>query len=317
MKYFFTQKISWNNINKFPHTTFKWAGLDNTEILTHFAPADTYIGQCNVGEIVRSVHNNKDKAYSSKSIFLYGNGDGGGGPLATMIKRLEILSNVEGLPAQVQNCDPGEFYKELDATSHDLVRWKGELYFELHRGTYTSHGLIKKGNRKSEILLREVEFLSTLALANPHKNSSSFTYPKAELDRLWKLVLLNQFHDVLPGSSIKMVYDDAAAFYKDIEKSGNKLKADALKALLGSMAGKEKATSQAIAIVNTTSWPIDATLVEVNLSELTPGAQLYGASTWQQFGSSNHALVYVDNVGSGSVQTFALGNKPAGFVPVT
>ncbi|KAI9329640.1 galactose mutarotase-like domain-containing protein [Obelidium mucronatum] len=293
MKYFFTQKISWNNINKFPHTTFKWAGLDNSEVLTHFAAADTYVGQCNVGEIVRSVHNNKDKAYSNKSIYLYGNGDGGGGPLAHMIDRLEILSAVEGLPATVKNCDPAVFYEELEATSRDLNRWKGELYFELHRGTYTSHGLIKKYNRKSENLLREVEFLSTLALANPHKSGNvNFAYPKEELDRLWKLVLLNQFHDVLPGSSIKLVYDDAIRFYEDVEKTGTKLKEDALKALMGSMAAaKGHGTSQAVAVINTTSWPLTA-VVEVDMAQLTAGAELYGASTWQQFSKGGQALVY-------------------------
>ncbi|KAJ3203953.1 Alpha-mannosidase 2C1 [Entophlyctis luteolus] len=248
MKYFFTQKISWNNINRFPNTTFMWAGLDNSEVLTHFAPADTYVGQCNVSEIVRSVHNNKDKVYSNKSIFLYGNGDGGGGPLAEMIERLDILKEVEGLPATVKNGDPAEFYKELEVSSRDLTRWKGELYFELHRGTYTSHGIIKKYNRSSENVMREVEFLSTLALANPHSKQRNYAYPKAEIDRLWKLVLLNQFHDVLPGSSIKMVYDDAVAYYRDVEASAAKLKQDALGMLLGGLA-KAQSTKQGTGVL--------------------------------------------------------------------
>ncbi|KAJ3376940.1 Glycoside hydrolase, 38 vacuolar alpha mannosidase, partial [Entophlyctis sp. JEL0112] len=248
MKYFFTQKISWNNINRFPNTTFMWAGLDNSEVLTHFAPADTYVGQCNVSEIVRSVHDNKDKVYSNKSIFLYGNGDGGGGPLAEMIERLDILKEVEGLPATVKNGDPAEFYKELEVSSRDLTRWKGELYFELHRGTYTSHGIIKKYNRSSENVMREVEFLSTLALANPHSKQRNYAYPKAEIDRLWKLVLLNQFHDVLPGSSIKMVYDDAVAYYRDVEASAAKLKQDALGMLLGGLA-RAQSTKQGTGVL--------------------------------------------------------------------
>ncbi|KAJ3260214.1 Alpha-mannosidase 2C1 [Chytriomyces hyalinus] len=320
MPYFFTQKISWNNINRFPHTTFKWAGLDNSEILTHFAPADTYVGQCNVGDFVRSVHNNKDKVYSNKSIFLYGNGDGGGGPLLEMLTKLETLKDLEGLPGKVEDGDPSKFYEDLEATSHGLVRWKGELYFELHRGTYTSHGLIKKYNRQSENLMREIEFLSTLALANPHKSKTSkanaFVYPKAEIDRLWKLVLLCQFHDVLPGSSIKMVYDDALVHYKDVEASGKKLKDEALKAF---MAGIESGNNhaQAVTVINTTSWPVDAAVVEVNPSDLTAGAELYGTATWQQFSRDGKALVYVNNVSTGSVRSFALGNKPADFVPVT
>ncbi|KAJ3071872.1 Alpha-mannosidase 2C1 [Podochytrium sp. JEL0797] len=316
MKYFFTQKISWNSINRFPHTTFMWAGLDNSELLTHFSPAETYIGQCNVAEVVKSVHNHQDKAYTNKSIYLYGNGDGGGGPLASMIDRLALLSHVEGLPATVKNSNPSEFYKDLEATSHGLNRWKGELYFELHRGTYTTHGLIKKYNRTSEILLRQVEYLSTLALANPRSQSSGFAYPKAELDRLWKLVLLNQFHDVLPGSSLKLVYDDAIRFYEDVKTTGGRLRAEALNALMGGLK-TERAGSQAVAVINTTSWPIDATVIEVNMADLTPGAELLGGSTWQQFSKSGKALVYVDQVNTVSVKSFALGNKPAGFVPVT
>ncbi|KAI8620662.1 galactose mutarotase-like domain-containing protein [Chytriomyces sp. MP71] len=315
MPYFFTQKISWNNINRFPHTTFMWAGLDNSEVLTHFAPADTYVGQCNVGDFVRSVHNNKDKVYSNKSIFLYGNGDGGGGPLSEMLTKLETLKDLEGLPGTVRDGDPSKFYEELEASSHGLNRWKGELYFELHRGTYTSHGLIKKYNRQSENLMREVEFLSTLALANPHKRST-FVYPKAEIERLWKLVCLCQFHDVLPGSSIKMVYDDALVHYRDVEASGKKLRDEALKAF---MAGIESgnSTSQAVAVINTTSWPLEADVVEVDPSELTSGAQLLGTSTWQQFSKSGKALVYVNGITTGAVRSFALGNKPADFVPIT
>ncbi|ORY35984.1 hypothetical protein BCR33DRAFT_722459 [Rhizoclosmatium globosum] len=317
MKYFLTQKISWNNINKFPNNTFKWAGLDNTEVLSHFPPADTYSGQCTVGEVLKNVHNHRDKAYSNKSLYLFGNGDGGGGPLYPMIERLEVLGNLEGLPATIQTAGPAEFFKDLEETSRDLVRWKGELYLEFHRGTYTSHGLVKKFNRKSEILLREVEFLSTLVLTNPHKKNSDFTYPASELNRLWKLVLVNQFHDVLPGTSLKLVYDEVMDFYRDVEASGHKLKNDALRALFdtGNLTSNS-GLKQAIAVINTTSWPIDATVVELNMSELTPGVELYGSSTWRQCSKDGRALVYVNDLQSGSLQSFALGNKPSEFVPV-
>jgi alpha-mannosidase len=185
-----------------------------------------------------SVTNNKDREYTNKSLLLFGNGDGGGGPLKAMIERLHRLQNVEGLPATVKFASPNDFYKELESTSKDLVSWKGELYFELHRGTFTSHGLIKKYNRKSEFLLREVELIAALVISL-HKNAN-YENPKAELDRLWKLVLLNQFHDVLPGSSIGMVYDDATKFYQDVEASGKKLLEDAIHAFWsGFETGKE------------------------------------------------------------------------------
>ncbi|KAJ3065887.1 Alpha-mannosidase 2C1, partial [Rhizoclosmatium hyalinum] len=239
-----------------------------------------------------------------------------GGPLYPMIERLEHLGNLEGMPATIQNCDPARFFEELDATSRDLNRWKGELYLEFHRGTYTSHGLVKKYNRKCEILLREVEFLSTLALANPHNQVPGFVYPSAELERIWKLVLLNQFHDVLPGSSLKLVYDDVIRFYEDVTLTGEKLKEKALQALMGHFSSANKTSRQAVAIINTTSWPIDATLVEVDLTQPSAGVKLHGGFTWQQLSNRGRALVYVDNLGAGSIQTFAFGNKPSNFVPV-
>jgi alpha-mannosidase len=171
-------------------------------IINYFT--DTYCAQGTVKEIAFAVKNNKDKLYSNKSLLLYGNGDGGGGPLQPMIERLTRLQAVEGLPATIEFKNPNTFYDQLAEHSKDLNVWQGELYFELHRGTYTSHCIIKKYNRMCELLLREVEILyvlgCTLGVAQ---------YPYKELDHLWKLVLLNQFHDVLPGSSIQIVYPDA------------------------------------------------------------------------------------------------------------
>lgn len=186
LEYFFTQKLSWNNINKFPHTTFMWHGLDGTGVLTHFSPADTYTASATVRDVSFAVRNNKDKEYSNLSLLVYGFGDGGGGPRDEMLRRIEKMSHLEGLPASVKFGDPTKFYEKLEATSKDLNSWKGELYFELHRGTYTSHGLIKRGNRKGELMLRNVEILASLASIK----SSDFSNPKKDLDRLWKLLLL-------------------------------------------------------------------------------------------------------------------------------
>ncbi|KAI9362490.1 glycosyl hydrolases family 38 N-terminal domain-containing protein [Zopfochytrium polystomum] len=305
LKYFFTQKLSWNNINRFPNTTFMWTGLDGTSVLTHFSPADTYGAQVTVRDVAYSVRNNKDKEYTNRSLLCYGNGDGGGGPLKAMIERLNRLKSVEGLPAKVRFGSANEFFEELEATSRDLVSWKGELYFELHRGTYTSQARNKRYNRKSEYLLREVEFLSSLACLTPHSGGSKYVNPKAELDRLWKLVLLNQFHDVLPGSSIEMVYSDAIKFYEDVEKTGNKLRQDALDHLqkaLFSATGKS-----AISILNTTSWPIRQGVIELNA----------GAAGSLQQAADGKALVMIDNVPSMSLAYVNPGNQFAGFVPVT
>jgi alpha-mannosidase len=163
-----------------------WYGLDGTGVLTHFSPADTYTATASVRDVSYAVRNNKDKEYSNRSLLVYGFGDGGGGPRDEMLRRIEKMSHIEGLPASVKFGDPTQFYRDLESTSKDLNSWKGELYFELHRGTYTTHGLIKKGNRKGELALRALEIMSSLACIK----SASFSNPKDELDKLWKLLLL-------------------------------------------------------------------------------------------------------------------------------
>ena len=264
MKYFFTQKLSWNNINKFPHTSFYWKGLDGTSVLTHFSPADTYTAQASARDVTFMVKNNKDKLYSNKSLLLYGNGDGGGGPLRPMMERIRRFQSLEGMGSVVKHEDPEKFYDRLEIESKGLNTWKGELYFELHRGTYTSHGLIKKGNRISEYLLRLVELLSSLCLIT----NSEFDYPKDELDRMWKLVLLNQFHDVLPGSSIGMVYDDALKFYADVATTAEVLIKKA-KSFLCS-----KADNRMPILFNPTSWSFKNQVVEIEPVVNTKYAQL-------------------------------------------
>ncbi|OMH79596.1 Alpha-mannosidase G [Zancudomyces culisetae] len=229
-EYFFTQKLSWNNINKFPHTTFNWVGLDGTSVLTHMAPADTYTGQATVNELVRSVRQHKDLSSHNSNLYLYGDGDGGGGPQTDMIERLRRVANTDGMPI-TKHGDPTDFYDEVAKTAKSLPNWHGELYFELHRGTYTSQAKNKKFNRLCEFLLRSVELLSTIAMHCGSQNSG-FMYPREELTRLWKLVCLNQFHDVLPGSSINLVYRDSDKMYADVVRSANKLRKEALRCIV-------------------------------------------------------------------------------------
>ncbi|KAI0219134.1 Glycoside hydrolase, 38 vacuolar alpha mannosidase [Massospora cicadina] len=212
MAYFFTQKLSWNNINKFPHTTFHWVGLDGTRVLAHMAPGETYNAQGVVEDILFSEANNKDKGVVNGGLYLFGNGDGGGGPLPAMIERINRMRDVEGLP-KVQYGSAEAFYDEVAASEevNELPEWHGELYLELHRGTYTSHASIKKYNRYTELLLRDLEVMATLA-----KVLRGAAYPSEAITHLWKLVCLNQFHDVLPGSAIGLVYDDALDLYREV-----------------------------------------------------------------------------------------------------
>ena len=198
-EYFLTQKLSWNDTNKPAHQTFMWEGIDGTSIFTHFPPADTYNGDFSPEQIVKSVEDFKDRERSKRSLYLYGWGDGGGGPEPDMIESARRLHNTEGAP-NVELGRASEFFGLAKKEAHDLTTWVGELYFELHRGTYTSQARTKKLNRRAEQALREAEVWSVAGAGE---------YPRDLFDSTWKRLLINQFHDILPGSSIDWVYEDA------------------------------------------------------------------------------------------------------------
>ncbi|CAO3682019.1 unnamed protein product [Umbelopsis ramanniana] len=251
IKYFFTQKLSWNNINKFPHTTFWWTGIDGSSVLAHLPPADTYVGQVNTSELYKCVSNHKDIDLSNESLLAFGHGDGGGGPTYGMLERLMRLSDVSDMP----KCKPGrvkDFFERVDANAKPLNAYKGELYFELHRGTYTTQALVKKGNRKGELLLRDLEFLATIA---DHK-IQDYAYPGSEIENMWKLVCLNQFHDCLPGSAIEIAYDDVHKFHRQVAANSILLRHKAQTALLGNGSEKSdgKGENQQLVIFNTLPW---------------------------------------------------------------
>jgi alpha-mannosidase len=190
--YFLTQKLSWNDTNKPEHHTFIWEGIDGTGIFTHFPPADTYNGNFSAEEVTQSVRNFKDAERSNRSLYLFGWGDGGGGPEMRMIESAHRFG--------VQLGRASEFFERASGDARNLTTWAGELYFELHRGTYTSQARTKLLNRRAEQALREAEMWSVGAAGD---------YPSAELELAWQKLLLNQFHDILPGSSIDWVYEDA------------------------------------------------------------------------------------------------------------
>uniref|UniRef100_A0A8C5JLB3 Mannosidase alpha class 2C member 1 n=1 Tax=Junco hyemalis TaxID=40217 RepID=A0A8C5JLB3_JUNHY len=205
---FLTQKLSWNLVNSFPHHTFFWEGIDGSQVLTHFPPGDSYGMQGRVAEMLKTVKNNKDKGRVNHSAFLFGFGDGGGGPTQKMLDRMKRMRDTDGLP-RVQISTPDQLFSVLEKESSQLCTWVGELFLELHNGTYTTQAQIKKGNRECERILHDVEVLSSLAVAQ----DSAFQYPASQLQQLWRLLLLNQFHDVLPGSCIQLVVEDALQYY--------------------------------------------------------------------------------------------------------
>jgi alpha-mannosidase len=206
-KWFLTQKISWSRTNKFPHHTFDWEGIDGTRVFTHFPPVDTYNAEFSGREMARLVRNFREKGRSRRSLVPFGYGDGGGGPTEEMLARARRLGNLDG-SARVRIEKPADFFAKAQAEYPDPPVWVGELYLELHRGTYTSQAKTKQGNRRSEHLLREAElWAATAAVRAAHR------YPYQRLDRVWKTVLLHQFHDILPGSSIAWVHRQARATY--------------------------------------------------------------------------------------------------------
>ncbi|MFJ1708461.1 alpha-mannosidase [Kitasatospora sp. NPDC088346] len=226
-----TQKISWSQVNKFPHHTFLWEGIDGTRIFTHFPPVDTYNCAMKGSEIAHAARNFKDKGVARHSIAPTGWGDGGGGTTREMVAKASRLRDLEG-SATVRWERPAEFFEKAQAEYPNPPVWVGELYLELHRATLTSQARTKQGNRRSENLLREAElWCATAALR------CGAAYPYEELDRIWKTVLLHQFHDILPGSSIAWVHREAERTYGAVAEELERLIGRAQRALAGDPAG--------------------------------------------------------------------------------
>ncbi|MGX1372415.1 alpha-mannosidase [Streptomyces canus] len=234
VKWFLTQKMSWNTTNKFPHHSFWWEGIDGTRIFSHFPPVDSYNGELSGAEVAHSVRNFQDKAGANHSLIPFGYGDGGGGPTREMLARAERLRDLEG-SARVEMEGPGEFFRrahaEYEANGGAPV-WSGELYLEFHRGTLTSQLATKQGNRRGEHLLREAELWASTAAVR-----HGLPYPYEALDRLWKTLLLHQFHDILPGTSIAWVHREAEETYAAVARELEELIGGAQEVLAGEPGG--------------------------------------------------------------------------------
>jgi alpha-mannosidase len=227
IRWFLTQKISWNQVNRMPHHTFNWEGIDGTRIFTHFPPVDKYNSDLSARDLAHAERNYRDHGRGTTSLVPFGHGDGGGGPTREMLAAAQRTADLEGSP-KVQIGSAAGFFRQAETEYGSLPVWVGEMYLELHRGTYTSQAKTKLGNRRSEHLLREAELWSaTAAVRAGHR------YPAAELKRLWRLVLLQQFHDILPGSSIAWVHQDAERNYAAVERGLEAIIAAAAAAAMG------------------------------------------------------------------------------------
>jgi alpha-mannosidase len=224
---FLTQKMSWNDTNRMPHHTFLWEGLDGSRIFTHFPPNDTYGSDLGAEDLAKSERQFAEKGLLNTSITLFGFSDGGGGPTRDMLAAAHRAHDLEGSP-RVRLGSPAEFFQEAKAALARPEVWSGEMYLEAHRGTLTSQARTKAGNRRSEHLLREAELWSATAALR-----GLIEYPYAELDAAWHTVLLQQFHDILPGSAIAWVHDEAEEHYRVVAEELEAIILRAIRALAG------------------------------------------------------------------------------------
>ena len=267
LKYFMTIKIGWSQYNRLPYDTFLWQGLDGTQVLTHFSTvkaagsphASTYNSKADPSEALGAWSNFQQKELHKELLMAYGYGDGGGGPTREMLENIEIMGDFPGLP-QVRSSSVREFFEAIDQGpwAPRLPTWDGELYLEYHRGTYTTQARVKRANRKAEFALHDAEFLAAYASV-----AAGFEYPHGAFRAAWRTVCLNQFHDIIPGSSIAEVYEESLAQYEELMRDVAAIRDAALAALAGTdhwplKTGDQSPVSRfqsSVILANPTSFP--------------------------------------------------------------
>ena len=298
--YFMTTKLAWNEFNKVPYDTMNWEGIDGSKVFTHMITTlgvgqpetsffTTYNGMLHPDAIMGGWDRYQNKDINNDILISYGYGDGGGGPTRTMLetsKRME--KGIKGVP-KVRQAFARTYFDELHEKVKDSKRlptWIGELYFEFHRGTYTSMARNKRGNRKSEYAMMELELLSVLA------EKAGKAYPTEELNRMWEMILTNQFHDILPGSSIHEVYEQTKKEYAEIAETSAKLIGERLDALCAKK-------DESVTVWNTLGHRRnDIVELGTNSAEaLTDGTNVYPV---QQ--TKDGAVIYAENLPSKGYQ---------------
>ncbi|CAI6083822.1 alpha-mannosidase [Cohnella sp. JJ-181] len=285
IKTFMTTKISWSQYNRMPHDTFKWRGIDGSEVLTHFITtpdvADpsvwwyTYNGQIEPFTVKGIWDTYRDKDINRELLLSYGYGDGGGGVNRHMLEMRRRLDEMPGLP-RIEPGRAGDFFDKLhesvESTDRYVHTWDGELYLEYHRGTYTSQAFVKRMNRKLELMYREAEWLHALGAAANGGDWSA--YPAEKLHEGWTTILRNQFHDIIPGSSIGTVYEDARLEYAEAEQWGR----ETINAAAGRLAQPSADAGRVVSVYNGAAF--DRTeLVEIDPADGNGKGDTDGALT--------------------------------------
>lgn len=276
LEYFMTIKIGWSQYNRLPYDSFWWQGLDGTKVLTHFittpdpgAYASTYNAMMTGKEALGTWRNYQQKEHHRELLTAFGFGDGGGGPTLEMVERARALASIPGTP-QVRMGTVAEFFRNLEKHARDLPTWNGELYLEYHRGTLTTQARNKRANRKSEVLMHQAELAAATAwlLGAP--------YPAADFTEAWTIICRNQFHDIIPGSSIHEVYEDSAKEYQRVKELGESARDRALDHIAA--ATSLPVGQPGVLVYNALSWD-RRQIVEVPAEVIPEGKALADAET--------------------------------------
>lgn len=274
VEYFMTTKMNWNDTNKFPYDLFYWQGIDGTKVLSYLnhglnentLPAD-------VGEHWDSFRQKKAHA---EQMLLYGYGDGGGGVTREMLEVVGRSGSLPGMP-DCRFSTAHEFFDGIREAAPQLPVWSGDMYLELHRGTYTTHGQNKRWNRKAEVLYRETEIWNTLSyLSGAAALEECAGTQHGELQEGWQLLLLNQFHDIIPGTSIPEVYVKSKAHYEEILGRGERVRNAVLNRLEKSIATRGEGIP--VILFNSLSWDRQDAAI------LTGGGELEGLQAYDDQG---------------------------------
>ena len=311
--YFMTTKLAWNEFNKVPYDTMNWEGIDGSEVFTHMITTlgvgqpetsffTTYNGMLHPDAIMGGWDRYQNKDINNDILISYGYGDGGGGPTRRMLetsKRME--KGIKGVP-KVRQAFARTYFDELHEKVKDSKRlptWIGELYFEFHRGTYTSMARNTRGNRKSEYAMMELELLSVLA------ENAGKAYPTEELNRMWEMILTNQFHDILPGSSIHEVYEQTKKEYAEIAETSAKLIGERMEALCGTK-------DESVTVWNTLGHRRNDVVV---LGETAAEAMTDGTTVYPVQQTKDGAIVYAENLPSKGYQVLRPTSGAAAETP--
>ncbi|MBB6672453.1 alpha-mannosidase [Cohnella nanjingensis] len=306
---FMTTKISWSQFNRMPHDTFRWRGIDGSEVLTHFittpdehdSPYYTYNGVIEA-QMVKGIWDNyRDKNVNEELLLSYGYGDGGGGVNREMLEMRRRLDEMPGLP-HVKTGTADAYFERLRervaGTDQYVHTWDGELYLEFHRGTYTSQAYNKRTNRKLELAYRETEWLGAYASALAGDWSA---YAQGELNEGWKIILRNQFHDIIPGSSIQEVYADSREEYAEAERAVQSARTSAEQAVV-------RPSADAVTVWNGSPW------ARTDLIELD-GAAFPAEGAWTNAAGETLPAQYANGRWTVAAEAPPMGHATIRFAP--